>query len=83
MKMVSLGDVYERLDGAKVVVYDEERNCLLYWCGGHGIHVLDGEQGREVAFWNTGDFAQDSITPEEAEASIREHIKEGDYLELY
>lgn len=48
--------------------------------GGHGIHVVDLD-GREVAYWSTGDFAQNSITADEAFASTREHL--GDWRELY
>ncbi len=43
------------------------------WFGGHGIHGYIG--GREVAFFNTGDFSKDELTPKEAEKALKEIAK--------
>ncbi len=60
------------LDKARAVVYDAD-GYVLAWFGGHGIHAysLDGE---EVAYWSAGDFSENSLTPDEAFASMQGHL---------
>ncbi len=70
----------EHLEGAQVVVYDKERDLTVIWYGGHGVHAYDGT-GREVHFWNTGDFARNDAGKKEVRKSIREHISHGYYGE--
>lgn len=67
------------LNEARAVLYDTA-GYVLAWFGGHGIHVY-AMDGGEVAYWSAGDFAQNSITPDEAFASMREHLD--DWSEVY
>ncbi len=38
------------------------------WFGGHGIHGYAGR--KEIAFFNSGNFAYDGMTPEEARRAL-------------
>jgi hypothetical protein len=69
----------EELHNARLVQYDPKTDLTLTWFGGHGIHAYDAS-GREVAFWNTGDFSQDSATENEILEDMRESIATGEYL---
>ena len=42
------------------------------WSGGHGINVYD-HNGKEVDFYNVGDFSKDSATVENVMVSIMEY----------
>ena len=72
----------EQFDGIKWSQYDPEQELLIAWHGGHGIHAYNNE-GKEVLFWNAGSFANNSLTLEEAQENIAEHIKNQDYLEYF
>jgi hypothetical protein len=55
----------------------------LPFFGGHGCHAYNEETGREVAYWNIGDFAETNASFEEVEENFTEHVQTGDYLDLY
>lgn len=69
---MSLG---EQLDGAQLVRYDAESELTFAWFGGHGVHVYR-DSGDEVEFFSIGDFARDTVTPDEAIAAIKDKITE-------
>lgn len=69
---MSLG---EQLDGAQLVRHDEELELTFAWFGGHGVHVYR-DNGDEVEFFSIGDFAQDTVTPDEAIAAMKDKITE-------
>jgi len=70
----------ELLDWAQLVRWDDRAKLLLYWKGGHGIHAAT-LQGREVAYWNIGDFAAEHADREDVEASMQERIDRQDYAD--
>ena len=69
----------EQFSHIKWSEYDSTNELLIAWHGGHGIHAYDSE-GNEVAFWNVGSFAENSLTLEEAQETISESIETQDYL---
>jgi hypothetical protein len=69
------------LAGARIVRWDKERNYLLIWYGGHGIHVLDGAL-REIAFWNIGDFSQVDADEQEVIEAMEDCIANNRYDEF-
>jgi hypothetical protein len=71
----------EQLDGAKKVVYDPDYELTMAWFGGHGIHAYNSE-GTEVAFWNIGDWSQNSATLEEVEEDMEEMLINQNYYEF-
>lgn len=73
-----IGDLYEDLDGAKLVKKvetDGEVVGIIIWRGGHGLHLYD-LLCKEIDMRNIGDFKYNSATPEEAEKGIDEWILE-------
>jgi hypothetical protein len=62
-----------QLQGAKVIVADEENDVVFAWHGGTGIHVYD-RSGREVDYFMTGGH-KSSATASEVRAAIRRHQK--------
>jgi|MudIll2142460700_1097286.scaffolds.fasta_scaffold00003_53 hypothetical protein len=68
----------EQLDRARWVRYDAERDLLLVWKGGHGIHVLNME-GVEVSFWSTGNFQLSDADEDVVWASMEQRMLAGDY----
>ena len=60
----------DALDGARMVVVDEERRLAFAWFGGAGINVYD-EDGNEVHYFTMG---ADRITPEVVRSSVRSAI---------
>ncbi len=70
-------ELHNALEGARMVKSDYDRGLWLAWFGGHGIHAYN-EQGQEVAYWNTGSFAQDNASLEAVEESMDLHIS-GEY----
>jgi hypothetical protein len=68
----------EQLVDAKIIKIDLERELVLAWKGGHGVHAFNA-CGDEVSFWNVGDFAKDSATESEVLEHIKEVINTGDY----
>ena len=80
--MTEYPNIGEQLDGARIVKHDAERESILAWFGGHGIHAYTYD-GREFAFWNVGDFAQNDASEDDVLESIEKMIKTGEYLELY
>ncbi len=75
-------ELMRQLDRARYVRFDQDREAVLAWFGGHGCHAYDRD-GREFAHWNLGDFAEDSADFEEVAENFEEHIRTGDYQELF
>ncbi len=73
--VASLGDA---LNEARWVRFDFVRELTLAWFGGHGIHVYDSN-GKEVAFWNTGDYSKGNADLKDIQESMDRHIREGGY----
>ncbi|MDP9438670.1 MAG: hypothetical protein M3P49_07990 [Actinomycetota bacterium] len=71
-----------QLDRARYVRFDEGREAVLAWFGGHGCHAYDRD-GLEFAYWNLGTFADDSANFEEVAENFEQHIITGDYTELF
>ena len=74
----SISGLIDELNGAKIIMTDTRHNLVLAWFGGHGVHAYD-QSGREVAFWNVGDFAKNNASPATVRGSMRRRIKTGDY----
>lgn len=66
------------LTGARAIMVDNARLLTLAWFGGHGIHAY-ADDGTECSFWNTGSFATNDCTEDQARASMTRHIEEGYY----
>jgi hypothetical protein len=58
----------DQLDGAELVVLDEERRLLYAWFGGTGVNVYD-EEGNEVHYFTIGTSAP-RVSPALARAAI-------------
>ena len=70
-------EIFSRLDGARLVLYDRANALLLVWHGGHGVHAYD-PWWREVAFWNVTDRGTDDADPADVLDSMERHIA-GEY----
>lgn len=64
----------ERLDGVRILMRDVRNELNFAWFGGHGVHVYD-DDGHEVDFWNTGDFARNDASTRDIRASMRRRLK--------
>ena len=49
----------------------------MKWFGGHGVHAYRG--GREIGFWNTGDFSKENADKKDIVDSMNRMLKEGNY----
>jgi hypothetical protein len=58
----------DRLDGARLVVVDEDFRVAYAWFGGAGVNVYD-EDGKEIYYFTVG--ADGPLTPEIVQRSIR------------
>jgi hypothetical protein len=58
----------DQLDGAELVVLDEDRRLLYAWFGGAGVNVYD-EDGNEVHYFTIGTSAP-RVSPAVARAAI-------------
>jgi hypothetical protein len=65
------------MEKAKITMKDKKTGYILKWFGGHGVHAYDGKQ--EIAFWNTGDFANDHASEQDVRESMKRMIQEGNY----
>ena len=74
-------ELMRQLDGARLVKFDEQAGLLLAWHGGHGVHAYN-RRGVEVAFWNTGDFANNNASEEDVLESMQERIDAQDYADF-
>jgi hypothetical protein len=72
----------EQLDGAQIVMADNDAELTLAWFGGHGIHAYT-DDGREVAFWNVGDFSKQDADEDVVRESMCECIAKQDYHNRY
>ena len=61
------------LDKARIVRFDEGRELLYAWFGGHGVHAYNVE-GDEVDFWNVGDWSKNNASAEDVIESMEERI---------
>jgi hypothetical protein len=75
-------ELARQLDGARYVRVDEERGAVLAWFGGHRCRAYTPE-GTEFAYWDVGDFAHNAPSLEEVQENFDEHIRTGEYVELY
>lgn len=66
-------EIFELLDGAKVVRYDRKNALLLVWRGGHGITAYD-PWWCTAAFWNTSDFSDEDASVADVQESMERHI---------
>ena len=71
-------NIGRQLDGAMWVRFDEEHRVIMSWQGGHGIHAYD-ESGREIAFWNIGDWSGPAATLQEVRASMAGMLENHNY----
>lgn len=71
-------NIFQALRDARIIKIDEERELFLAWHGGHGVHAYTID-GREVAFWNTGSFAENDASEKSILESMENHIQEGYY----
>lgn len=71
----------EQLNGAKIVRHDDVSGLTLAWFGGHGVHAYTAN-GREVAFWNTGDFAVNNASEDDIQESMQDRIDNQDYVDF-
>ena len=67
----------EKLDGAKMVMYDPASGYTLCWFGGTFIHAYD-ESGREVAYWGV-DSHEREADPDQIKKSMARRIANQDY----
>jgi hypothetical protein len=68
--------IFDTLLGAKALRFDERNQVFLAWYGGHGIHAYDAVTGREVAFWNVGDFSRSDARRQVVVQSMDAHLRE-------
>lgn len=73
MKTLNSHDVFETLDGARLIRYRPELALLFVWNGGHTVNVFD-PWWRNIDMFSIGDFAEDSAEVEEVERGIRDYI---------
>lgn len=69
------------MEKAKITMYDRKHGYILKWFGGHGVHAY--KNGKEVAFWNTGDFALEDASREDIIKSMKQVMKQGNYEDYY
>ena len=55
------------------LVRDQKRGIVWKWYGGHAIHGYRGK--KELYLLNTGDFAKEELTLEEALAKMHELVQ--------
>jgi hypothetical protein len=75
---IDLLKAFDMLKDSKIIRIDEDKEFILIWYGGHGIHVYDFE-GDLRYFYNTGSFEFDSLSEGEAIKSMENRIKDKDY----
>jgi hypothetical protein len=61
------------LDGAHLVRCDDDREVVIAWFGGHGVHAFSLD-GRELDFWNVDTFERERAERSEVIASIDEWL---------
>jgi len=71
----------EQLDNARLVRNSKTLPVTFAWFGGHGMHGYLAN-GREVAFWNVGDFAEYGIPLELAERELDEAANVQDWQDV-
>lgn len=77
-RKIDLLKAFDMLEDSKIIRIDEDKELILIWYGGHGIHVYDFE-GDLRYFYNTGSFEKDSLSEGEAIKSMENRIKDKDY----
>jgi hypothetical protein len=73
-----MASLREQLKDARIVMTDDNHGLTLVWKGGHGIHAYNDE-GREVSFWNTGNWAHQDASETEVRESMQNRIDTSDY----
>ena len=77
---MTVSEFMSQLDGVKVARYDEDREVLFCWWGGHGVHgyIQDYEDCggglQEVIYYNTGNFGDRDATEKQIQESITDHM---------
>lgn len=71
----------EQLVGARIVRRDTLAELTLAWHGGHGVHAYT-DTGREVAFWNVGDWEHNNASEKDVLDSMAERQEFQDYRDF-
>lgn len=72
----------DRFTGARIWMRDDDYQIIMIWYGGHGIHAYDTRDGKEVAFWNVGNWAKNAAHANTVRASMKARLRNHDY-EVY